>query len=422
MNSKLLLAGMALTAGAALAEVSDRPVGIKIGERMTLKPSVAFSYTYDSNVDSSKKAKAGSQWTVNPYLGLVYDGGHWGLDAAVWYTYHAYNRYSSQLNSSSYGENLNFRWTDGEGGEPAWTVRFTERFEQIAQDDDMSNHNGRGLGRDRKQFNTEGLIDRQITERLHAGVRASYYMLDYDNNVDKYTSLYGWSRAVAGGEMGWIFSKYFDWIVSADYQWYTQDNNYYRGLTQDIIDATRGRNISSDSRGWSVMTGFQGKPTEKLSYRLLGGWSRFEYGQGVDNIDGWTYQASGDWQVDAGNTLHIMLLGSSYYQPSERECGSAIKVYNVSLGVAKGLIRNKLRATADFSFRKEAREYSLYSASNYDEDIYTFRLGLQYTFNQFMAIYGNVEYQLEETTGGGEAARIYDYDRLRGTIGCRLTY
>ena len=37
----------------ANAEVLDRPSGIKIGERLTLRPFVSLSLTYDSNVSAS---------------------------------------------------------------------------------------------------------------------------------------------------------------------------------------------------------------------------------------------------------------------------------------------------------------------------------------------------------------------------------
>ena len=43
-----------VVAFAALADVVDRPSGIKIGERMTLRPYVSLSYTYDSNIDSTR--------------------------------------------------------------------------------------------------------------------------------------------------------------------------------------------------------------------------------------------------------------------------------------------------------------------------------------------------------------------------------
>ena len=117
-----------------------------------------------------------------------------------------------------------------------------------------------------------------------------------------------------------------------------------------------------------------------------------------------------------------MLLGSGYYQPSEREYGSCIKVYTLSLGAGKSFIRGKLTATADLAYRRESHEYSEYAAADYDEDIWTARLRLNYTLNRYVALFGGVEYQTEETSGGGIRAHEYDYDRWRGTVGVRLTY
>ena len=85
------LASVATVAMAASGEVMDRPQGIPVGERLTLRPYVSLSYTYDSNVDSTKHSKNGSQWTVNPGLGAEYLSENWKVQGAVWYEYHAYN-------------------------------------------------------------------------------------------------------------------------------------------------------------------------------------------------------------------------------------------------------------------------------------------------------------------------------------------
>ena len=405
---------------AAQGGILDRERGIKIGERMTLRPYLSMSYTYDSNIDSSKHSKSGSQWVANPGLELDYLGENFKIDGSVWYQYHAYNRYVSQLNSSSYGERLRFDWADSRPDEAGWRVLFSERFEQIAQDDDMSNHNGRGVGRDRKQFSADGAVERRLNERIHIAANANYYLLDYDNDVKKYGTLYGWKRLLAGGEAGYMASRWTDILVAANYQWYWQDNDsdrdYYRGEA-----SRRGKRIRSDSKGWTVMGGIGTRATEKLSYKLLAGWSRFEYGSGTKDIDGWTYQVSGDWQIDAENTMHLMLLGSSYYQPSEYEYGSAMKVYNLSLGFGKGFIRNKLRATADVCYRHETHEYVEYKEDDYNSDIWTGRVGLSYTVNRFVNVFGRIEYQTRMCDGGG-SGHNYDYDRWRGTVGFTLTY
>ena len=49
--SRLIAVSVACAcAAAATAEVMDRPVGFKIGQRLTLRPYVSMSATYDSNV------------------------------------------------------------------------------------------------------------------------------------------------------------------------------------------------------------------------------------------------------------------------------------------------------------------------------------------------------------------------------------
>ena len=410
MKSMITLASVATVAAVASADVMDRPQGIRFGEHLTLRPYVSLSYTYDSNVDSTKHSKEGSQWLVSPGIGAQYLSENWKVEGAAWYEYHAYNHYSHQLNSSSYGEFLNLNWADSLPNERGWRVMFNERFQQIAQDDDMTNDKGRGIGRDRKQFQANGIIERRLNEYWHADVESTYYLLDYDNDVSKYSYLYGWKRWTIGGEIGFAPSKWTDFIIAADYQWYRQDNSGTR----------TSRTIKSDSRGWSLMGGVATRATERIEYRVLGGWSRFDYADGADNINGWTYQLSGKWQID--NTLNLIILGSSYYQPSEYEYGTAIKVYSMSAGLGKSFIRGKLTSTVDMAFRREDREYSEVSGCNYTRDIWTARVGVNYVLNRFLTAFARVEYQFSDTTGEHIGGHYYDYDRWRATVGMRLTY
>ena len=168
------------------------------------------------------------------------------------------------------------------------------------------------------------------------------------------------------------------------------------------------------------MGGVATRATERIEYRVLGGWSRFDYADGADNINGWTYQLSGKWQID--NTLNLMVLGSSYYQPSEQYYGSSMKVYNLSLGVKKSLARRKLSVGFDIAYRKQECEYSEYKSNGYDEDIITTRLSLVYNINRIVSLYGTLEYQTCMTSRGAPDDHSYDYDRFRGTVGVRLTY
>ena len=404
----------------ASAGFADREKGFKVGERMTIRPYVSLSITYDSNVDQQKDANDGSAWIINPGVGIEYLAENWKIEGSVWYDYHAYNEYSTQLDTSSYGERLNIQWANSANNEPGWSLIIRESYQQISQDDDMTNHGGRGIGRDRKQFTFDAALERRITERFHGNINTSYYLLDYDNDVNKYAALYGWKRLVTGAEMGYAMSRWFDFILAANYQWYWQDNDFDRTNPDFITGSRRGRTVRSDSRGWSVMGGVATRATERIDYRVLAGWSRFEYGEGTSEIDGWTYQVSGRYKID--DNIQLMLLGSSYYQPSEREFGRAIKVYTASMGLAKSFVRGKVTGTLDLAFRKEANEYTEYEQDNYDEDIWTARVGLNYNINRFVSLFGRVEFQTEDSRCRYIRNNIYDYDRWRATLGLRLTY
>ena len=78
--------------------------------------------------------------------------------------------------------------------------------------------------------------------------------------------------------------------------------------------------------------------------------------------------------------------------------------------------------TADLAYRKETHEYTEYAEDDYDEDIWTARVGVTYDVNRYVSVFGRLEYQTEETEGGGARSHEYDYDRWRGTVGVRLTY
>jgi hypothetical protein len=120
---------------------------------------------------------------------------------------------------------------------------------------------------------------------------------------------------------------------------------------------------------------------------------------------------------------NMMLLATSYYQPSEREYACANRVDSISWGIGHSMIRGKLRAKFDVAYRRETREYSANVGQGYDEDIFSARLGLDYTINRFLSVYGRLEYQgCWFSVDPGSYYYDNDYNRFRGTIGFRLTY
>ena len=91
MNSKAIrltaVSAMCVCAFAATAEMMDRPKGIKIGQRMTLRPYVSLSASYDSNVGGrTSSAKGDVLWNVNPGFSLDYQQEKWSLLLTGFYT------------------------------------------------------------------------------------------------------------------------------------------------------------------------------------------------------------------------------------------------------------------------------------------------------------------------------------------------
>lgn len=414
---KLLAVSLISIAAVASAEMMDRPGGIKIGSHMTLRPYVSLAYTYDTNIDSrdTHETKSGS-WTISPAAELSYDHENWGLDANVFYTYHAYEKKSTSNNNHSYGQSLTWHWADSSMTEKGWSLMLAENYHMTVEDDDMTNSGGQGYGRDRQQITVNAAAERRVTDKFHVGINGGYYWLDYKNDNDKYRPLYGWSRWMVGGETGYAFSRWTDILIAANYQGYNQDND--RNLDNFGSLTTDGRKISSDSKGFSVQGGLQTRATERISYRLLTGWSRFEYGGGAHTSDGWIYTASGNWRHS--ESFSSALMASSYFQPSETTYGGANRTDSISWGVQKSLLSSKLNSTFDIAYRRQEQTYSSYRGSNTKpvENILSYRFGLSYTINRFASIYGSFEYsQYIQSKGLGK-----DYDRIRGTVGVRLSY
>jgi len=410
-KSTLLFAVVAM-ATVASAEVLDRPSGIKIGQRMTLRPYVSASATYDSNVSSRKNGQVDDvMWSVNPNLGLEYRAENWALDLNAHYNYHAYCKSENRdYNQHSYGETLRWNWRNSqeEGAASGWSAMLTESFEQITMADDMILGGGRGYTADRRQFNIAGGLQRRFNEKLHTDLDASYYWLDYLNDTSSGYAMYGWQRWQAGLTFGYAPSRWTDLLTSLQYQGYKQDN-------------VEGSTYSSDSQGYSAMFGLGSFMTERISYRALVGWSRFEYAGNASTSDGFTYSLSGSWKI--GETWNMMLLASSYYQPSEREYASKSRVDAVSWGLAKSMIRGKLRGTLDLAYRHTTNEYIGRTVYNdYELDVVTGRLGFNYVLNRFLTAFAYGEYQRSWNDESDSRNGYCDYDRFRVTCGVRLTY
>ncbi len=415
MNTKsYVLLTTALVASASCAEMMDRPSGIKIGQRMTLKPYVSVSATFDSQSRGVRDSGEDVVWMINPGLGLEYKAENWSLLASAYYQYNQYTkkRNSSDVSHHTFGESLVYSWTDSQPGERGWTVMLSEIYRQMNQLDELKDASGNSYNRDRRELTTAGAIQRRFGQGLHADINGSYYWVDYDNtNNDKSGSgLYGWDRWTVGAELGYAPTKWTDFLLVGSYGGYQQDGG----------NSNLKRTASRDSESWSAQAGIGSYATDRIQYRVLGGWSRYEYKSGGKCSDGFIYTVSANWTLS--DTWRTMLLASSSYQPSEREYSSSTRVDSISWGVAHAMVQGKLNGTFDVAYRRETREYEGVNSYDYDLDITSFRLGLSYTLNRYLSLFTNFEYRMSRPSSGSSNGRGYDYDRYRGTVGLRFTY
>ena len=74
-----------LSAFTVSAEMMDRPKGIRVGQRMTLRPYVGLSYTFDSNVAARRNSESGGAWVVNPGVNFDFLGDNWSINGGGYY-------------------------------------------------------------------------------------------------------------------------------------------------------------------------------------------------------------------------------------------------------------------------------------------------------------------------------------------------
>ncbi|MGN0852087.1 MAG: hypothetical protein ACI4Q3_01775 [Kiritimatiellia bacterium] len=388
---------------------ANKPQGFRFANnRLTIKPYVSLSYTYDSNIDTLHHADADSIFLVNPGAEFTWKSDRWELAGSLWYRYNAYCEYNSNMGENSYGESLSYKWSNVEATSgKGWNLLLTERYACISQSDSLMSNDGRGIWRDRQKVDVSGVLERRFTERWHMDVQGQYNWLDYKNDTGKYAPLYGWSEYSAGIQAGYAASKWTDLLIAGGYSDYTQKKG--SGYS----------NYSNDSTVWTIQAGLGTHATERITYRVLVGSSWLDYG-GQSNADsGWTYSLSANWQL--ARQWQISALGSSYYQPSERSLGQAIKVYSIGLGVSYLTLGDRMRLHADISYRREETVYNdryLTYRNDYDEDLLSVRIGADYTLNRWMSIFANATWE-EEWCDDYEQ---YDYDRFRGTVGVRFHY
>lgn len=399
--------------GVTKPQTESRPTGFRFfNNHLTIKPYVSLTYTYDSNVDTTHHSVDDSIFAVMPGADFEWRGERWALTGSLWYRYRYFCEYNHDLGENSYGENLAYTYTSSAKNEKGWTLMLSERYGFFNQSDDITSKNGRGVWRDRETLDIAGVLERRFTERWHMDVQGQYSWLDYKNDTGHYAPLYGWSQYSAGVQAGYAASKWTDLLVAAGYSRYDQKTSSH--------GYALSRNYSNNSDAYSIQAGLGSHMTENITYRALMGASWFDYGNAGDTESGWTYTLSANWRIH--RQVQLSLLGSSFYQPSERYVGQAVKVYTLSGGVSYLTLGDRLNLNANISWRYEENCYSddAYTRrQNYDESWLSARLGADYLVNRWMSVFANVIWE-EEWTGNGN--NDYDYDRVRATLGVRFHY
>jgi hypothetical protein len=371
--------------------VAQETRGFKFNN-LTVSPYVNFEYMYDSNVNYDQDDVDDSILRVSPGVDLSYRGNEWGLSGNAWC---AYDWYASEddLNAFRYGERLDFYRESAKG----WKLVLGESYLETSQDDSLVD-GGRGLWRDRNEFELTGALSYEFSERMSATLSAQYSDLTYANDNQQYASLYGWREWSVGLELARKISEKSDFLVAGSYQEYTSEGAV---------------GIGSGSTGFSLQAGFGSRATERIRYRVLTGASWFDYADG-DQLVGWTYSADASYVIN--KKWAATVAGSSFYQPSEQEINQAMQVYTASAGLTYKPWR-RLTAKLDVAWRREENQYAGFTGAASTDDLISARLRADYQLQQFTTLYSAFDYEDRSSDGSS-----IEYDRLRFVIGVNLRY
>ncbi len=378
---------------------AEEPNGLRYNN-LSVSPYVNLEYTYDSNVNYSKDDEEDDNiFSIHPGVDLNYKGNDWGLNGTAWYRRDFYQD-NDRLDENSYGENVDFYWESPRG----LSFLLGQRYVMSSQSDSLTSEpDGRGMWRDRNEFELSGALSYTFSERTRATINAMYCDLWYDNDGDQYRPLYGWEEYSVGLQLARQLTAKSDFIINGSYQEYKSDG------------AVGG--VSPDSVGYTLMAGFGSRATERIKYNLLAGASMFDYAEG-DQLYGFVYNANVSWLLS--RKWAATFAGSSQFQPSEREANQATQNYTASCGLTYKMTR-RLTASMDLAYRREENEYSYDYGNGVEssgsDDRYSARLMTRYQLKKYASLYAGVEY--EDQRSDDEQS---EFDRFRGKLGLSLRY
>ncbi len=379
-----------LSGGRALAQDTR---GFKFNN-LNVSPYVNLEYKYDSNVNYDRKQEQDdSILRVNPGVDLSFQGDMWGLRGNAWYAYEWYKELD-RLNSDSYGESLEVYRESAKG----WRFVLGQSYVRDTENDSLLDDGGRGLWREREQFEVTGALSYQFSEKTAATLSGMYSDLSYVNDSNQYEPLYGWKEWSMGLELARKLSEKSNVLLSGSYQQYTSDG------------ATR---VDDSSTGYSLQAGFGSRATERIKYRALTGVSWFDYADG-DLLTGWTYSLDASYIINKKWAASVA--GSSFFQPSEREANQAVQTYTMSAGLTYKPMR-RLSTRYDVAYRREENQYDVSAAGAATDDRYSLRVRADYKLQRYVTLYGGLEYE-DQMSDDSES----EFDRYRASVGLNFRY
>ncbi len=359
---------------------------------LTVSPYVNLEYMYDSNVNYDKNEVDDNILRLAPGVDVSYRGNEWGLTGNGWFAYDWYTS-ENDLNAMRYGERIDVYRESAKG----WKLVLGQSYLETSQDDSIID-GGRGLWRDRHQFEMKSALSYAFSERMSATLSAQYVDLQYANDKTQYASLYGWEEWSVGLELARKITAKSDFLISGSYQEYTSDG---------------AAGINSGSTGYTLQAGFGSRATERIRYRVLTGASWFDYADG-DQLVGWTYSVDASYVIST--KWAATLAGASYFQPSEQDLNQAVQVYTASAGVTYKPWR-RLTGKFDVAYRREENEYSSAGLGSYTTDYFSTRLRADYRIQQYTTLYSAIDYEERSSDNS-----LTEYDRIRFSIGLNLRY
>ena len=371
----------------------NKSSGLKFNN-LTVSPFVNLESDYDSNIYYSKKSVSDTVLKVNPGVDVTYKGNNWGLQGNGWFSYDKYLE-TGVLDALRYGDSLNF-YTETANG---WRLTLGQGYLKSSQNDSIID-GGRGLWRDREQLTLNGALSYKASEKTKVTLTDAYSDISYVNNAKLYTAnLYGWTENALGLEVARQLTEKSNLLLNGAYQSFT---------SAGAVNGTSG-----DSTGYSLMSGFGSAATKKISYRVMVGYTWFDYADS-QMVGDWTYSLNSSWVINKKWAATVS--GTSYFQPSETGQNQASKVSALSAGLTYRPTR-KLTTRVDIAGRREEDQFSSATRDSDTKDLVSFRTRADYELMRFVTLYASVDYQ-DETSK--ESA--LGFDRLFGSLGVNLKY